>query len=212
VQEKEPELRGKGTLRPKAKAVFSVASRPESVLYELLPPITLATRCKHIPDLPGVCPWRNGSKRESLCGCKLTPLAAFDYALLLVLEDDPADLRLAADTARRAGFPELEVIRTASEAKAYLEKATNRNVPLPDAMLIDLALGYESGFELLRYWHSRPRLREIPVIVWTIARDTQLEICRYFGVRQIVSKDDDPNVLREALSGIIQDSDGPPAS
>ncbi|MFZ0273317.1 MAG: response regulator [Acidobacteriaceae bacterium] len=132
--------------------------------------------------------------------------------LLLVLEDDPADLRIAADTARRAGFPELEVIRTASEAKAYLENATNRNVPLPDAMLIDLALGYESGFELLRYWHSRPRLREIPVIVWTIARDTQLEICRYFGVRQIVSKDDDPNILREALSGVIQDSDGPPAS
>lgn len=71
-------------------------------------------------------------------------------------------------------------------------------------MLIDLALGDESGFEMLRFWHSKPQLREIPVVVWTLARDTQLEICSYFGVRHVVSRDDDPNVLREALSSVLE--------
>ncbi|HVT97476.1 MAG TPA: hypothetical protein VHE33_08210, partial [Acidobacteriaceae bacterium] len=61
----------------------------------------------------------------------------------------------------------------------------------------------DSGFEILRFWRSTPRLKPIPVVVWTLARDTQLEICRYFGVREIVSKDDDPNVLRAALASTI---------
>jgi CheY-like chemotaxis protein len=85
------------------------------------------------------------------------------------------------------------------------------NVPWPDAMLIDLALGDESGFELLRFWHSRPQLKEISIIVWTLARATQLEICRYFGVQQLVSRSDDLNVLREALASTIEDSDRTPA-
>lgn len=126
--------------------------------------------------------------------------------LLLVLEDTPADLRLAVDSARRAGYTEFEVTGNAPEARTYLEKSLNGKIPKPDAMLIDLALGHDSGFELLRYWHSTTRLKQIPVVVWTLARGTQLEICRYFGVQQLVSKDDDPNVLREALAGVIDGS------
>ena len=49
--------------------------------------------------------------------------------LLLVLEDNPADLRIAAGIARRAGFSELEVNQYASDAKAYLEKANGGKVP-----------------------------------------------------------------------------------
>jgi hypothetical protein len=104
------------------------------------------------------------------------------------------------------------VNRNASEAKAYLEKVTSGKVPLSDAMLINPDHGHENGFEMLRFRHSRPHLKEIPVIVRTTARDTQLQTCRYFGVRHIVSKDDDPNVLREALSSIIEDLDRAPAS
>jgi CheY-like chemotaxis protein len=126
--------------------------------------------------------------------------------LLLVLEDNPADLRKAVDFAKRAGFTEFEVSNLAPDAKLYLEKAMSGKVPRPDAMLVELTLGVESGFELIRFWHSRPQLKQIPVVVWTVARGTQLEICRYFGVRHLLSKDDDPNVLREALASIIENS------
>jgi DNA-binding response OmpR family regulator len=124
---------------------------------------------------------------------------------LLLLEDDPADLRKASDIARRAGFNELEVHRLPTDAKHYLERAMNTQVPLPDAMLIDLAVGDESGFEILRYWNSNPRLKSVPVIIWTHANDTQREICRLFGVKHCVYKGDDPNVLAGALSSLISE-------
>jgi DNA-binding response OmpR family regulator len=124
---------------------------------------------------------------------------------LLLLEDDPADLRKASDIARRAGFNELEVHRFSTDAKLYLERAMNTQVPVPDAMLLDLTLGDESGFEVLRYWHSNPRLKSVPVIVWTHADSNQRQICKLFGVQHCVYKDDDPNVLAGALSSLISE-------
>ncbi|MFZ0271025.1 MAG: hypothetical protein WAL34_04160 [Acidobacteriaceae bacterium] len=129
--------------------------------------------------------------------------------LLLVLEDTPADLRRAADIARRAGFTEFEVHTYSSAAQVYLDKAMRRMVPMPDAMVIDLELGIESGFELLRFWHSTPKLRPIPVIIWTVSGAHQREICELFKVYRFVSKEDDPGVLMETLASIIQN---PPAS
>jgi CheY-like chemotaxis protein len=126
--------------------------------------------------------------------------------LLLVLEDTLADRRLAVDMAQRAGFTEFEVSNFPADARLYLEKVMTGKVPRPDAMLVDLTLGVESGFELLRLWHSRPQLKQIPVVVWTIARGTQFDICRYFGIQHLLSKDDDPNVLREALASVIEGS------
>ncbi|HVT96195.1 MAG TPA: hypothetical protein VHE33_01730, partial [Acidobacteriaceae bacterium] len=96
--------------------------------------------------------------------------------LLLVLEDNPPDRRVAAQLGSSAGFDEFELSGSATDIKAYLAKALEGKVPLPDAMLIDLSLGYDSGFEILRFWRSTPRLKPIPVVVWTLARDTQLEI------------------------------------
>jgi CheY-like chemotaxis protein len=127
-------------------------------------------------------------------------------ALLLVLEDNPPDRRVAAQLSRSAGFDQLEVGGSPGEIKDYLAKALEGRVPVPDAMLIDLALGYDSGFEVLRYWRSSTRLKAIPVVVWTRARNNQLEICRHFGVREVVSKDDDPNVLRAALASTLAET------
>jgi CheY-like chemotaxis protein len=130
--------------------------------------------------------------------------------LLLVLEDDPTDLRTASELARRAGFDEQEMYTFSSDAKLYLEKAMSAKVPMPDAMLIDLTLGDESGFEVLRHWHSNPPLKTIPVIVWTQADERQREICKLFGVTHCVYKDDDPNVLTGALRGIAEGLGGTP--
>ena len=123
--------------------------------------------------------------------------------LLLVLEDNSADLHRAADTALRAGFTEIEARRFASDAKVYLEKAMRGQAPMPDAMVIDLDLGIESGFELVRFWHGTPQLRPIAVVIWTL-KDQQREICGLFGVQHFVSKHDDPEVLLGVLAEIIR--------
>ena len=121
---------------------------------------------------------------------------------LLVVEDQPNDLRRATDLAREIGFTEMEARTSALSAKVYLEKGLDGELPLPDAIVLDLDLGYESGFELMRFWHGKPRLAQIPLIVWTIMGEDQREICRLFKVTAYVSKLDGGQGLREALGGL----------
>jgi CheY-like chemotaxis protein len=123
---------------------------------------------------------------------------------LLIVEDQPKDLRVAADVAESLGFTHVDARASAMAARVYLERALENEGALPDAVILDLDLGYESGFELLRYWHGNPRLKPIRMIVWTIMGDDQREICRLFKVHAFVSKVEDVAVLRDALGGLTQ--------
>lgn len=118
---------------------------------------------------------------------------------ILVVEDQPSDLQIAAQTARTAGIADVEARNTAQAAMLYLEKGLRSEHPLPDTIILDLDLGYESGYELLRYWHSSPELKRIPLIVWTILGEEQKEICNLFKVSDYVSKWEGAAALREAL-------------
>jgi CheY-like chemotaxis protein len=124
--------------------------------------------------------------------------------LVLIVEDTAADLRKAADAARRAGFTEFEVSAYATNAQSYLERALDGAVPLPDAMIVDLELGLESGYELLRFWHKNPRLRAIPVVVCTIMGEHERKICGLFGVKWFISKKGGYEALVSALSNILE--------
>jgi CheY-like chemotaxis protein len=121
---------------------------------------------------------------------------------LLVVEDTASDLRNATDVARSLGFTHVEARSSAMAAKIYLEKGLEEEHPLPDAIVLDLDLGYESGFELLRFWHSKPRLAGIPMIVWTVLGEDQREICTLFKVTAFISKTEGPHLLKEALGGL----------
>jgi CheY-like chemotaxis protein len=79
-------------------------------------------------------------------------------------------------------------------------------VPLPDGIILDLDLGYESGYEVLRFWHSSPELNKIPVIIWTILGEEQREICRLFNVNHYISKWEGATGLREALANIFAET------
>jgi CheY-like chemotaxis protein len=123
---------------------------------------------------------------------------------LLVVEDQPGDLRIATEAGKLSGYSQIEAKSTVGAARVYLERGLEEGQPLPDAIILDLDLGYESGFELLRFWHGRPRLSQIPLIVWTVLGDDQREICRLFKVTAYISKLDGVTVLREALSGLTR--------
>jgi CheY-like chemotaxis protein len=123
---------------------------------------------------------------------------------LLVIEDQPSDLQIATKAAESSGYSRVETRTTAGSAKVYLEDGLEGKQPLPDAVVLDLDLGYESGFELLRFWHGHPRLSKIPIIVWTVLGEEHREICRLFKVTAYISKKDGPAVLREALSNVTR--------
>jgi CheY-like chemotaxis protein len=119
---------------------------------------------------------------------------------LLLVEDELKDLKFASDTARSIGIEEVEARTTLQAARGYLEKALQDEVPMPDCIVLDLNLGYESGYELLRYWHSTPRLAQIPVIVWSILGDEQREMCKLFKVNSFVAKWEGAEAFRDALA------------
>jgi CheY-like chemotaxis protein len=119
---------------------------------------------------------------------------------LLVVEDEPKDLKVAAEIARSAGVSEVIARTNLEAARAYLEKGLDGKSPLPDGIILDLTLGYDSGYELLRFWHSTPELSKIPILVWTIRDDNQREICELFKVTSFVSKLDGDSAFREAFA------------
>lgn len=118
---------------------------------------------------------------------------------LLLVENEPKDLRAASDTALSMGIAEIEARTSLEAARAYLEKGLNDEIPLPDAIVLDLDLGHDSGYDLLRFWHCDPRLSAIPLIVWSILGGNQKEMCRLFKVTAYVGKWEGAEAFREAL-------------
>jgi len=118
---------------------------------------------------------------------------------LLIVEDQSADLRVAVDVVKTLGVSFIEARTSITAAKNYLESGLEGKESLPDLIIVDLDLGYESGFELLRYWHGNPKLSGIRLIVWTIMGEEQREICRMFKVSAIVSKTEGAVGLKRAI-------------
>jgi CheY-like chemotaxis protein len=121
---------------------------------------------------------------------------------VLLIDDQSKDLASAADVAQSLGVEDIQTKSSITSARAHLEKALTGEVPLPDAIVLDLDLGMDSGFELLRFWHSTPALSGIPMIVWSVVEE-QRNICELFKVKTFVSKWQGASALREALAQLV---------
>jgi CheY-like chemotaxis protein len=120
---------------------------------------------------------------------------------LLLVEDEPQDIRRAADAAQSVGIQDVEARVSVQAARDYLDSGLRGECPLPDGIVLDLQLGYDSGYELLRYRHTTPRLAEIPLMVWSIRGDDQRQMCRLFKVN-FVAKWEGEAAFREALGDL----------
>ena len=123
---------------------------------------------------------------------------------LLLVEDDPKDVRVAAEVAKSVGIVEIDAQTSVQSAQSYLEKGLREEIPLPDAIVLDLNLGYESGYELLRFWHRTPRLAKIPLIVWSVLGEEQRKMCELFKISSYVAKWEGNEAFREALGNLEQ--------
>ena len=125
---------------------------------------------------------------------------------LLIVEDEPKDMRIAASAGEACGFSSIAAKSSAFSAQVYLQEGIQGHLSLPDAIVLDLDLGNDSGFELLRFWHSNPQLAKIPLVVWTALGDHYREICRMFRVAAFVYKGEGRLVLQNVLSGLTAHS------
>ncbi len=94
---------------------------------------------------------------------------------LLVVEDNPADVRLLQEVLIETQTPlHLSVVHDGGAALAFLHRhAPYTQAVRPDLILLDLNLPGKSGLELLHDLSQEPALRQIPSIVFTSSQQVE---------------------------------------
>jgi CheY-like chemotaxis protein len=123
---------------------------------------------------------------------------------LLIIENERRDVEFAKRSAEQSGFSSAINTPSVEAAHALLEKARTEGQDLPDAILLDIDLGAESGLEFLRIRFQRPWLMNIPVVVWTRLGDHYREVCSLFHIHGYVEKSAGEYELNDALQSIVQ--------
>ncbi|MFA5938783.1 MAG: response regulator [Sinimarinibacterium sp.] len=92
--------------------------------------------------------------------------------VLLLVEDNPADIRLAQEVLRMAGFAhELLIARDGEQALRLLRHGAGyETAPRPSLVLLDLNLPRLDGRAVLREMKQDPQLLRIPVIVLSTSK------------------------------------------
>lgn len=87
---------------------------------------------------------------------------------VLVVEDNPGDIRLCEEVFREARIPvAVDIARDGADAITYLDEVASGERPPPDLVLLDLNLPRRSGRDVLQHAKSDPRTVAIPVLVLT---------------------------------------------
>lgn len=89
---------------------------------------------------------------------------------ILLVEDSPADVKLAKEALRRSGLKyKLTVTNDGLEALNYLHRIKASNRALPSIILLDLNMPNMNGHEVLNEIKNDLTLKEIPVILLTVS-------------------------------------------
>ncbi|MFO7322339.1 MAG: response regulator [Chloroflexota bacterium] len=94
---------------------------------------------------------------------------------ILLVEDNPADVRLTIEALKDAKvYNELRVVSNGVDALAYLRREGEyADATRPDLILLDLNLPRMSGLEVLEVIKNDEILRAIPVVVITTSQAEQ---------------------------------------
>ena len=120
----------------------------------------------------------------------------------MIIDDDLSDIRIADRVARTAGFEDIEIFPSLDRAIKSIEQGLQGEKPLPDAIILDLNLGYESGYEFLRHWRTTWANSTIQIIVWSVLGDRNRELCALFHADAYVSKWEGEAALCKALQEV----------
>jgi CheY-like chemotaxis protein len=119
---------------------------------------------------------------------------------ILVVEDNQLNGELLRDWLEVEGYE----VRAAADLKTSYEVFAKR---LPDAVLLDINLGSESGLDLVAWMRQKPEMFEIPVVAVTAhALLAEQEGILQAGCRACLSKPIDFQLLQKELNRLLQGS------
>ncbi|HYU41524.1 MAG TPA: PAS domain S-box protein, partial [Vicinamibacteria bacterium] len=139
---------------------------------------------------------------------QLAPVARPGGRRILVVDDEPLNLKLAAFRLKRAGYD----VETASDGEEALDLARRRP---PDAILCDVMMPSMDGFTFCREARRDPALARIPIILVSSAyvADADRELARQMGANALVVRSPDLQHALDAIeSGLRGTASSPPAA
>jgi CheY-like chemotaxis protein len=124
--------------------------------------------------------------------------------VILVIEDQPAFSDTCTKALHELGYDGVQLITHVMQAENHLDDIVSKLTQAPAAIVLDLGLGMDSGFTLLRRCHAEPRLRQVPILVWTKHTDELSKMfSNYLGAEEFLVKSGDPQELRNALQRLL---------
>jgi CheY-like chemotaxis protein len=126
------------------------------------------------------------------------------HKVILLIEDNPTDSTSCTAVLHELGYDGVQLITHVEAAEQHLDDIVSNLTSPPAAIVLDLGLGYDSGFAVLRKCHAEPRLRKVPILVWTKRSDKQTEsFSDHLGADDFLVKSADPQALRDALKRLL---------
>lgn len=121
---------------------------------------------------------------------------------MLIVEDNPVNLRLAQFVLERKGFAVTKAA-SASECLAQLEKA------IPDLILMDIQLPGEDGLSVTRKIRANPKLKRIVIVALTAhAMTGDREKILAAGCDGYLAKPMDPQRLASEVDAYLRAAGG----
>jgi two-component system chemotaxis response regulator CheY len=126
------------------------------------------------------------------------------HKVILLIEDEPSASTVCATVLHEMGYDGVQLITQVLAAEQHLDDIVSNLTGPPAAIVLDLGLGYDSGFSVLRKCHAEPRLKNVPILVWTKRSDRQTKsFSDQLGANDFLVKSSDTQELREALKRLL---------
>ena len=130
--------------------------------------------------------------------------------VVLLIEDDASDSDICAEALHELGYDGVQLITHLMQAEQHLDDIVASLTGPPDAIVLDLGLGADSGFAVLRKCHAEPKLQAVPILVWTKHSDDLAEtFSTYLGAQDFLVKSNNGQALREALKRLLVEQPAP---
>ncbi len=113
----------------------------------------------------------------------MTSTKPMELAIILLAEDNPADLQLTAEALKNSKIShQLFHVNDGVEALEFLRKMGKyADVPRPDIILMDLNMPRKDGRRTLAEIKEDPSLKGIPVIILTVS-DAEEDIIKSYNL------------------------------
>lgn len=123
---------------------------------------------------------------------------------LLIADDDADDRKLFVEAVAEID-KDIECI-TASDGEQALQILEDLSTPLPHIIFLDLRMPKLNGKKCLSQIKSSPRLKHIPVIVYTTSKQVEeSQELQELGATHFISKPSDPDEIFYVISLVLEE-------